>query len=341
VLLLRAPGTNCDRETEYAWVRAGARVDSVHVRRLLEDPSLLRDYQVLTIPGGFSYGDDVAAGRIFAVQLRRGATDELRAFVESAKLVLGICNGFQVLVQVGLLPGGAATAGRASTDCSITANQPPGFQDRWVTLQAGVSPCVFTEAGRLYEMPIAHGEGRVVFRDQRACREVVAAGQNALSYHPAANSCANSESGLVTGTDSKRVRQRESSASSPDAAVSLASVASGRLAPNSVAADVGGHNESGREARGPFSAVASAHAAADAPEPRASADASGQFVPYNPNGSEADIAGICDPTGRVLGLMPHPERHIDPIQHPCWTSRERKDDGDGLAIFRRAVQYFA
>lgn len=310
MLLLRAPGTNCDRETETAWARAGARVDSVHVWRLLEDPPLLRDYQVLTIPGGFSYGDDVAAGRILAVQLRRGATDELRAFVEAGKLVLGICNGFQVLVQVGLLPGGAATAGRAPTDCSIAANQPPGFQDRWVTLRAGASPCVFTEAGRLYEMPIAHGEGRVVFRDERVCREVVAAGQNALRYHPAADAPPESQQRRSARTGGKRAQAR-------------------------------GASTSGRDASGPAAAVASAPDVAHPSGSGAAAVLPASRAPYNPNGSEADIAGLCDPTGRVLGLMPHPERHIDPLQHPCWTSRERTEHGDGLAIFRRAVEYFA
>lgn len=265
VLILRAAGTNCDLETQHAWELAGAQAERVHLRRLIERQQMLDAYQVVTIPGGFSYGDDIAAGRIFAAQLQRHLFDHLRAFIEAGKLVLGICNGFQILVKAGLLPYplGTTAAGRSNPTaaegdstgqqavCTVTYNDPPGFQDRWVTLRANDSPCVFTEPGRTYEMPIAHGEGRVVFADRARLEQVTRAHLNALAYVPTPHG-----------------------------------------------------------------------------------------KPYNPNGSDGDIAGLCDPTGRVLGLMPHPERFVTWTQHPCWTSLPRRAAGDGLAMFQKAVAYF-
>ena len=262
VMILRAGGTNCDLETEHAWRLAGAEPERVHLRRLIEKPPLLDDFQILTLPGGFSYGDDIAAGRIFAAKLRRYLAEVLREFVASERLVLGICNGFQILVQAGLLPysngagtGGAGRTESASSLCTLAQNEPPGFQDRWVTLAAAAeSPCVFIEPGRNYEMPIAHGEGCVRFADAGTRDRVLAGGLGALRYVPAADG--------------------------------------------------------------------------------------GEAPPYNPNGSEADIAGLCDPSGHVFGLMPHPERFVAATQHPCWTSRPEREEGDGLAIFHRAVAYF-
>jgi len=169
-------------------------------------------------------------------------------------LVLGICNGFQVLVKAGLLPQGAN--GQSQSACTITDNEVPGYLDRWVWLRAGETPCVFVEPGRHYELPIAHGEGRVVFADQSDYDSVASGGQDALCY-----------------------------TAPPNGATALEE-------------------------------------------------------PYNPNGSTGDIAGLCDPTGHVLGLMPHPERFVSGTQHPCWTSRSPRDSGDGLAIFQRAVAYF-
>lgn len=253
VVILRAAGTNCDLETQHAWKLAGATAERVHVRRLIEHPALLDGYEVLTLPGGFSYGDDIAAGRILAAQLQRHLLDAVRTFVDTGKLVLGICNGFQVLVRAGLLPWRTA---RDSPACTITHNDPPGFQDRWVNLRANDADCAFLEPGREYELPIAHGEGRVLFADRVSRERVTATGQNALCYVP--------------------------------------------------------------------------------PPPGAGVTPG---APYNPNGSDGDIAGLTDETGRVLGLMPHPERFVTPTQHPCWTSRPPREEGDGLALFRRAVEY--
>lgn len=267
-VILRAAGTNCDVETQHAWHCAGAAASRVHVRRLIERPQVLDDYQVLTIPGGFSYGDDIAAGRILAAQVRRHLLDQVRRFIDADKLVLGICNGFQVLVQTGILPRSGRPAGRRT--CTITGNQPPGFQDRWVHVRAGDTDCVFLEPGRTYELPIAHAEGRVVFADEQDFEAVVASGHSALTYtHP--------PDGTFFGRYGARPLPCE---------------------------------------------------------------------PCNPNGSVGDIAGLCDQTGRVLGLMPHPERFVTGTQHPCWTSqvtgqRPVPPDGDGLDLFRRAVAYFS
>ncbi len=255
VLIVRSAGTNCDLETQHAWELAGAAVERVHIRRLIEAPAALDEFQILTIPGGFSYGDDIAAGRILAAQVRRHLLEQVRRFVEAEKLALGICNGFQVLVQAGLLPWRLHAP--EPRRCTIAANEPPGFQDRWVYLRAETDQCVFLRAGEIYEMPIAHGEGRVAFTEPADLDKVLQQRQQALTY------------------------------------------------------------AAGRNGEGNL------HGA-----------------PYNPNGSAADIAGLCDESGRILGLMPHPERFVRWQQHPCWTSLPARAAGDGLALFRRAVGYF-
>lgn len=255
VLLLRAAGTNCDAETRHAWELAGARVTTWHVRELSAAPARLHEYQILTIPGGFSYGDDIAAGRIFAAQFERYLLPDVRRFVEDGKLVLGICNGFQVLVRARLLPFFAADGPR---ECTITYNRPPGFQARWVNLRAGATRCAFLEAGREYELPIAHGEGRVALAGNDVLTRIEQGGHKALTYSP----------------------------SPPGAGVTPG-------------------------------------------------------APVNPNGSAADIAGLCDQTGRVLGLMPHPERFVTATQHPCWARGGVAREADGLKIFQRAAAFFA
>ena len=280
VLILRAAGINCDLETEHAWQLAGADAERVHLKRVFEQPALLDECQILTIPGGFSYGDDIAAGKIFAAQLDRHLHDALRTFVDRGKLVLGICNGFQILVKAGLLPypngePGAQAGTPGGAVCTIAENVPAGFQDRWVRLYGHDSPCVFTESGRFYDLPIAHGEGRVMFRDGFSLTSVIENEQHALTYVPAD--------------------------ATPEDAEAIATEVTW----------LGGRDRRLEDA-----------------------------VPYNPNNSHADIAGLCDPTGRVLGMMPHPERFVRHDQHPEWTSRPEKSAGDGLALFQRAVEHF-
>ncbi len=251
-LILRAAGTNCDYETQYAFEKVGAQAERVHVNRLIESPQRLDDYQILCIPGGFTYGDDVAAGKILANQLRYRLGEELARFHDEDKLILGICNGFQVLVKLGLLPG---LDGRGEQQCTLTANDSNRFEDRWVYLAVEDSPSVFLEGGSVIALPVAHAEGKFVPSDEAVLKELRGQRHVVLRYVDA----------------------------------------QGR---------VGGY-------------------------------------PVNPNGSVDDIAGICDSSGRVLGLMPHPERHVEPYQHPRWTREGLKPEGDGLALFRNAVRFFA
>ena len=263
VLILRAPGTNCDQETAFAFAAAGAATELLHVNRLLENPSLFEQFQILCIPGGFSYGDDVAAGRILANQMEHHLADEMARFKDAGKLILGICNGFQVLLKSGvLLQPAIDAAGRRSAAATLTWNDTARFDDRWVELAVDGQKCVFLKNVERMYLPIAHAEGKFVARDSEELERLESAGQLVLRYRP------------LDGSG---------------------------------AAD--------------FSAA----------------------VPYpdNPNGSMANVAGACDPSGRVLGLMPHPERHIHRTHHPRWTRQETQQTGDGLKIFTNAVEFFA
>jgi phosphoribosylformylglycinamidine synthase I len=249
-LILRAPGANCDAEAQYAFELAGAVAERLHVNRLREQPRLLHTYQILVIPGGFTYGDDVAAGKILANQLSHFLGEALRLFRDREKLILGICNGFQVLLKAGLLlqpdeDGPVAT---------LAHNACGRFEDRWIYLQAESRRCRFLTGYHRLHLPVAHGEGRFVVREQWMLQGLEQAGQRVLRY-----------------------------------------------------VDAEGHPGG---------------------------------YPVNPNGSQADVAGICDPTGRVLGLMPHPERHVLPTQHPRWTREGLASEGDGLRLFRNAVEFF-
>jgi len=261
-LVLRTAGTNCDSETVVALEVAGARPDLVHLRRIALEPERLDDYALLVLPGGFSYGDDVAAGRVLGLELRHHLQTQLTAFVARGGFVLGVCNGFQVLVESGLLdprPAGGTTgaedkAGANTRDVALAANASNRFECRWVSMQTAECACPWLVPGERMDVPVAHAEGRFVVRDEATLRRLTAAGQIALRY----------------------VRRD----------------------------------------------------GAPGPAP----------YPDNPNGSVDDIAGICDPTGRVLGLMPHPERNISPWHHPRWTRRAARTEGEGLAFYRRLVE---
>ncbi len=231
VLILRAPGTNCDQETAYAFERAGAATQLVHINHLLETPELPREFQVLCLPGGFSYGDDIAAGRILASQIRHHLDEVLAEFKAEGKLILGICNGFQILIKSGVLMPDNAMGG---ADASLTWNDHGRFEDRWVHLAADGGKCVFLKDIRRMYLPIAHAEGKFVVRNPETLQKLETQGQLVLRY------CRGDGSGAADPL--------------------------------------------------PF--------------------------PINPNGSLANVAGMCDESGRVLGLMPHPERHIDRTHHP-------------------------
>ncbi len=249
-IVLRAAGINCDAETQYALELAGAQAERIHINRIIEDKKLLEQFQIIVIPGGFSYGDDVSAGKILANQTIHHLADALRKFIDDGKLVLGICNGFQVLVKAGILPFN--TIGKQES-VTITNNDCGKFEDRWVYLAPQTKKCIFIEPDRQIYLPIAHGEGKVITKDDATLEQLKSAGHIAFKYV----------------------------------------------------------DENGKE--GPF--------------------------PINPNGSVDSIAGLTDSTGRVLGLMPHPERFVRPTQHPRWTRLKDKVDADGTTIFNNAVKY--
>ena len=299
-LVLRAPGTNCDAETAYALERAGATATTLHLMRLIERPALLDEARIVVIPGGFSFGDDLAAGRVFATRLTRALGGRLRDFAEGGGLILGICNGFQVLLRTGLLepatvpasvPGATAslsssapatgygpgwdTAGQASSgtqrNVSFTESEVPAatltwntsgrYTDRWVHLRTVAGHrCVVLAGIDRLELPIAHAEGRFVVRDEPTAAALDDAGQLVLRY---------------------------------------------------VEPELAGTGQAG------------------------------PGLPYNPNGSTRNVAGLCDATGRIFGLMPHPERYLDRLHHPRWTRGEGRDPGDGLQLFVNAVEHFA
>ncbi len=256
VLILRAAGINCDEETAHAFRLAGAaRVDPVHINALIRGRRSLAEYDILVLSGGFSYGDDISGGKVLANELQYKLMDDLEAFLGDGKLILGICNGFQVLVKMGLLPR-TKPKGRQQ-EATVFYNDSGKFECRWVYLRRNPeSPCVFTRnmPDTIY-IPVANGEGKVMVASPEVREALAAGGHVALRY---AN-------------------------------------------PSWVAGDE-------------------------------------VVYPWSPNGSVDAIAGICDPTGRVFGLMPHPERYTHPTHHPRWT-REGRREPDGLHIFRNAVDY--
>ncbi len=166
-LILRAPGTNCDAETAFAFEQAGAEVSLVHVNQLIRGEQRLSDYQIMVIPGGFTYGDDIAAGKVLANELRLKLGEDIPRFIEDGGLILGICNGFQVLVKAGILP---APANDSPPLLTLMTNNSGKFECRWVHLRVNKqSPCVFTQGIDSAYLPVAHAEGKVI-ADPRSCR---------------------------------------------------------------------------------------------------------------------------------------------------------------------------
>jgi phosphoribosylformylglycinamidine synthase subunit PurQ / glutaminase len=257
VCILRTAGTNCDKETAFAFLKAGAEPESVHVNNFISGREKLDDFQILVFPGGFSYGDDLGAGRILANELRFKLIDSIKEFIRQGKLIIGICNGFQILVKSGLLPGNAGL----KQEASLIINDSAKFEDRWVYLkssghQLNKPPvkCVWAQGlPEVIYLPVAHGEGKFIVQDKAALEKLNVNNQVVFRY-------CNEKAGLAG-------------------------------------------------------------------------------YPHNPNGSADNIAGICDETGRILGLMPHPERHIDSLQHPRSDKAASKKDGDGLQIFKNGVEF--
>jgi phosphoribosylformylglycinamidine synthase len=248
-VVFRSAGTNCDQESVHALRRAGAEVDLVHLREFAERPESLARYGVVCFPGGFSFGDDIASGVVYAVLMRERITPALRRLVADGGLVIGICNGFQILTRAGLLPD---TRGDGLPEATLLANASNQFECRWIRLQATTDRCAWLQPGQVIDCPVAHGEGRFVVADPAVRERMAAGGQMALRYV----------------------------------------------------------NPSGGPAE----------------------------YPWNPNGSPDDVAGVCDRTGRVLGLMPHPERNVEAWHHPRWTRGEGGEATIGVAVFRNGVR---
>jgi len=251
VLILYGYGINCDNETQYGFSLAGADAKKVHVNELISGEQKLKDYQILAIPGGFSFGDDIGAGKVLATKIKYNLAAEFSEFIREGKLVIGICNGFQVLVKLGILPGFDRNYDRQ--DVTLTFNDSGKFEDRWVHLKINQkSPCVWTKGIETIYLPVRHGEGKFIARDGEIRKKLIEHNQIVAQY-----------------VDNK------------------------------------GN----------------------------SAD-----YPWNPNGSELNIAGVCDETGRIFGLMPHPEAFLFPQNHPRWT-QEKIQEGEGLKIFKNAVNF--
>ncbi len=262
-LVLTGYGLNCDNETAYALDQAGARADRVHINSLIDGSVGLERYHLLAFIGGFSWGDDHGAGVVQAVRMKTNLGPQLLDFIARGKLIIGICNGFQCLVNLGLLPAIGGEYKRRSV--ALTYNDCGNFRDDWVSLKVDPqSACVFTKDLDYLELPIRHGEGKFV-TDPETLERLVSGRQVVMRY-----------------------------------ALSDGSPAGGRF-------------------------------------------------PFNPNGSMEDIAGICDPSGRVFGLMPHPEAYNHWTNHPDWArlkeDLKRKKEPfptamtPGLRIFKNAVDY--
>ena len=257
VIVLRTAGTNCDKETAFAFEKAGAGTELVHINALTGREKDLADYHIFAIPGGFTYGDDIASGKILANELKFNLGPDVKKFVDDGKLIIGICNGFQVLVKAGFLPN---ISGDFNTiEATLTLNDSARFEDRWVYLKRIAysvqrTACAWTKGiDDIITLPVAHGEGKFIPKDADMLKQLKDKGLIVFEY-------VNEKGGRAT-------------------------------------------------------------------------------YPHNPNGSVENIAGICDGTGRIFGLMPHPERHIGPYQHPWWTRKDKAKVGDGLAIFKNGVNF--
>jgi len=263
VIVTSGYGTNCEMETANACRLAGAdHVDIVHLSDLLDGSVRLDDYHFLNLPGGFLDGDNLGAAQAGAHRLRNARVkgtgerllDQLLKFVRKGGLVLGVCNGFQLMAKTGLLPGFDGDFEKRYV--SLAHNDSGRFEDRWVTCKVPpCSSCIFTRGIDRIELPVRHGEGKFVTIDRSSRNRLVTDGLIALQYISP-----------VTG------------------------------------------------------------------EPT-------QDYPCNPNGSELAIAGICDTTGRLMGLMPHPEAFHHRTNHPRWTREVLPEEGAGLAFFRNAMDY--
>ncbi|MBE0635834.1 phosphoribosylformylglycinamidine synthase subunit PurQ, partial [Candidatus Bipolaricaulota bacterium] len=263
VFVLSGMGINCERETAAALRLAGASVDIVHISSLLLGRSSLQDAQLVVFPGGFSFGDHLGAGQALANRIRyrqmpssQTLFTELATFVDDGGFLLGICNGFQVLAKLGLVPN---TRGKHIQEVSLAENLSGRYENRWCRLATATDgPARSLASPEPIELPVRHGEGRVVFRDRAIRQSVIDQSLNWLTYV--------SQDGV------------------------------------------------------PATAF-----------------------PENPNGADLSCAGLCDPTGHVFGLMPHPEAFATPYMHYNWPRRRRDEESferkaDGLQLVRSLLR---
>lgn len=258
VLVITGVGLNCEKETAAAFASCGATAEQVHLNDLLNGKHDLSEYHILAFIGGFSFGDHLGSGTVFANRIKFRLADELKKFVAAGKLVIGICNGFQTLTRLGLAP--ALNGKYLEQQAALTNNDCGTFRDDWITLKANpASPCIFTKGIDTIRLPIRHGEGKFV-ADADVLDEIERKNLAVVRY------CA------------------------PD----------------------------GSPAHG---------------------------FPENPNGALNDIAGICDESGRIFGLMPHPEAFLSPFNAPDWQEKKLQGTlpewGEGRAIFENAVSFAA
>ena len=248
-IIIRTAGTNCDWETQRAFELAGASAERIHINQLINGKVKLSEYELLAVPGGFSYGDDIASGKILANEIKYKLGEEVKEFAVSGKPIIGICNGFQILVKMGLLPDPEAFV----QTTTLTFNDSDKFECRWINLKKQKSSCLWTKSlPDVISLPIAHGEGKFIAADKAVLNALEANKQIVFRYV--------NDKGAVAG------------------------------------------------------------------------------YPYNPNGAQNSIAGICNKKGNVFGLMPHPERYVYSFQHPARKGKSAKDEfGWGLDIFKNAV----
>jgi len=248
---------NCEAESAHAWKLAGAEPRLVHLNDLLEDPDQLSKFQAMMFIGGFSYGDHMTSGHVFALRIKHHMQEQIQRFLDEGKLIMGICNGFQVMTKMGLLPG--LGGGYFEPRVALMQNDCGTFQNFWVSVRFEEnSKCIFTRGLGTIPLPIRHGEGKVFTLDSELLEEIEKQGCVAARY-------------------------------------------------------VDKNNNPTQE------------------------------FPCNPNGSLNAIAGLCDPTGRVFGMMPHPEAYLFPENHPQWDRQKLNgtlpEQGLGLRLFKNAVNY--
>ena len=247
-LVLYGYGINCENESKYAIEKSGGQAEIVHLNLLIENPKILENYNMLMIPGGFSFGDDLGSGKVFGNKMKFQLRDQIDEFIKAKKLLLGVCNGFQILVKMGLLP-----EPDFEQRVSLTNNDSGHYEDRWVILKTNKSsPCVFTKDLDFLLVPVRHGEGKFIPKDDSTLKQLKENNQIVFQY--------TDENGELAG------------------------------------------------------------------------------FPYNPNGSVANIAGICDKSGRIFGMMPHPEAFNIIENCPYWLKGAVKEPL-GLRIFKNAVKY--